>query len=47
MKTYLESLGIDGKRLTIISYGKEKPLDNGDSEAAWSKNRRANFVPLQ
>lgn len=47
VKAYLESLGIDSKRITIISYGKEKPLDPADNEAAWAKNRRANFVPLQ
>lgn len=47
VKTYLQGLGIDAKRVTIISYGKEKPVDSGDNEAAWSKNRRANFVPLQ
>lgn len=46
VKNYLVSLGIDAKRLTIISYGKEKPLLTGESEEAWSKNRRANFVPL-
>ena len=47
VKTYLEGLGVDAKRMTIISYGEEKPLQSGDSESAWSKNRRANFVPLQ
>lgn len=47
VKAYLESLGIDSKRMNIISYGEEKPLAPGDSESAWSKNRRANFVPLQ
>lgn len=47
VKTYLESLGIESKRVTIISYGKEKPIDPGESESAWSKNRRANFVPIQ
>lgn len=46
VKNYLVSLGIDGKRLTIISYGKEKPIASGDSEDAFNKNRRANFVPL-
>ncbi len=45
-KDYLVNLGIDGNRLKIISYGKEKPLDRGDSEASYTKNRRANFVPL-
>jgi peptidoglycan-associated lipoprotein len=47
VKSYLQGLGIDTKRVTIISYGKEKPVDNGDGEGAWAKNRRANFVPLQ
>lgn len=47
VKSYLVSLGIDSKRLTIISYGEEKPLEAGDSEEAYAKNRRANFVPLQ
>ncbi len=47
VRTYLEGLGIDGKRLTVLSYGEEKPLAQGDSETAFSKNRRANFVPLQ
>lgn len=43
---YLGTLGIDKKRLTIISYGKEKPIASGEGEAIWAKNRRANFVPL-
>jgi peptidoglycan-associated lipoprotein len=47
VKSYLEGLGVESKRLTIISYGEEKPLVQGDTEAAYSKNRRANFVPLQ
>ncbi len=46
VKDYLINLGVEGGRLTILSYGKEKLLDLGDSEAAHSKNRRANFVPL-
>ena len=46
VKTYLSSLGVDAKRMTIISYGEEKPIDPADNESAFSKNRRANFVPL-
>jgi peptidoglycan-associated lipoprotein len=46
VKNYIVSLGVDPKRLTIISYGKEKLLDDGGSEDSHSKNRRANFVPL-
>lgn len=47
VKSYLESLGVESRRMTIISYGEEKPVANGEGEDAWSKNRRANFVPLQ
>lgn len=46
VKNYLVSLGVDPARLTIISYGEEKPLERGSSESAWARNRRANFVPL-
>lgn len=41
---YLTSLGISGKRVSTISYGKEKPADAGHDETAWSKNRRDEFV---
>ena len=47
VKAYMVSLGIPASRLSVISYGKEKPMVNGDSEEAYSKNRRANFIPLQ
>ncbi|WP_415062191.1 peptidoglycan-associated lipoprotein Pal [Bdellovibrio sp.] len=47
VKAYMVSLGIPTDRLNVISYGKEKPLEMGDNEAAWAKNRRANFVPAQ
>src|ERR1700722_6841420 len=46
VKNYMTSLGIDTKRMTIISYGEEKPIATGDTEEAYAKNRRANFVPL-
>lgn len=41
---YLLTLGVQPDRLTVISYGKEKPAVKGSDEAAWSKNRRAEFV---
>lgn len=47
VKAHMISLGISEDRLSTISYGKEKPLDTADTEAAWAKNRRANFVPAQ
>ncbi len=46
-KNYLVNLGVDAKRLETISYGKEKPVDPGHNEAAWAKNRRVHFTPLQ
>lgn len=42
-KDYLVGLGIDASRISTISYGKEKPVDAGHSEAAWGKNRRCEF----
>jgi peptidoglycan-associated lipoprotein len=43
-RTYLVSLGIPADRLRTVSYGKEFPFDPGHDEAAWEKNRRAQFV---
>jgi peptidoglycan-associated lipoprotein len=45
-KQYLMTLGISADRLATISYGEEKPVDQGHNEEAWSKNRRAHFVIL-
>ena len=44
VKNYMTQMGVDGGRLTTISYGEEKPAADGHAEAAWSKNRRAEFV---
>lgn len=46
-KKYLVGLGVDEKRMKTISYGFERPLDPGHNEAAWAKNRRAQFIPMQ
>ncbi|MEO8218813.1 MAG: peptidoglycan-associated lipoprotein Pal [Acidobacteriota bacterium] len=43
-KDYLITLGVDGSRITTISYGEERPFDTGTSEAAYAKNRRAHLV---
>ena len=43
-KAFLVDLGIDSSRLNTISYGEERPLDNSQTEEAWSKNRRDHFV---
>jgi peptidoglycan-associated lipoprotein len=44
IKDYLVALGVNASRLTIISYGKEKPNSFGHDEESWSKNRRASFM---
>lgn len=41
---YLLTLGVPSEQLSIISYGKERPLDAGHGEDSWAKNRRAEFV---
>lgn len=41
---YLVTLGVKADRLSTISYGKERPVDQGHDEAAWAKNRRDDFV---
>jgi len=45
-KNFLVNLGVDGKLLETVSYGKEQPLDPGQNEAAWAKNRRVHFAPF-
>ena len=37
------TLGVNPSQLEMISYGKENPAVQGNSEAAWSKNRRDDF----
>lgn len=46
VKDYLVSLGIPADKLSTISYGEERPLDPGQNEEAWAKNRRAHIVIL-
>ena len=41
---YLVSQGIQANRITIISYGKERPVCSEKNEACWQKNRRAHFL---
>lgn len=43
-RDYLIKLGISKERMSTISYGEERPIDPGHTEAARSKNRRAEFV---
>ena len=40
-KDYLMTYGISVHRISIISYGKERPVDSGSNPLSWSKNRRS------
>ena len=41
VKDYLTSLGINSDRISVVSYGKERPQVLGSNKAAWSMNRRS------
>ena len=40
-KDYLMTYGISSDRITVLSYGKERPVDPGSNPLSWSKNRRS------
>ncbi len=44
VKKFLVDAGISKDRISTISFGKERPLDPAETEEAYAKNRRANFV---
>ncbi|HET7320997.1 MAG TPA: OmpA family protein, partial [Longimicrobiaceae bacterium] len=44
VKNFIVQYGVAPERLTIISYGEERPAMQGETEAAYSQNRRAEFV---
>jgi peptidoglycan-associated lipoprotein len=41
VKNYLAARGVSPARMSVISYGKERPAVDGASEEAWAQNRRA------
>jgi len=41
VKDYLMTYGISASRLSVISYGKERPVNSGSTPLAWSQNRRS------
>lgn len=45
VREYLVQLGVDAERLSILSYGEEKPAAFGDTPSDFAKNRRVEFVP--
>ena len=46
-KDYLMTYGISGKRISVISYGKEKPVNTASTPLAWSQNRRSVTVKVK
>ena len=40
-KDYLMTYGVASNRISVISYGKERPVDSGSNPLGWSKNRRS------
>jgi len=47
VREYLARAGVDANNIDVISHGEDKPAVPGHNEAAWSKNRRAEFLLLQ
>ncbi len=47
VKDYLMTYGISGDRISVISYGKERPVNSGSSPLAWSQNRRSVTVKVK
>jgi len=45
-KDYLMTYGISGKRISVISYGKEKPVNPASTPLSWSQNRRSVTVKV-
>jgi peptidoglycan-associated lipoprotein len=43
-REYLESLGIAESRIKTVSYGKERPFCDGDSDSCWQENRRDHVI---
>ena len=44
VQQYLSSAGVRSSQIEIVSYGEERPVDPGDTESAYAKNRRAEMV---
>ena len=47
LREYLVNLGLSADRVHTVSFGEAKPADSGQGEAAWSKNRRGEFIFIE
>lgn len=45
-RNYLVNFGVAPERISVISYGKERPVDPGHNSYAWNRNRRAEFAAV-
>lgn len=43
-RNYMQNLGVGGNRISVVSFGEERPFDPGHNEEAWARNRRGHFV---
>ena len=43
-RDYLMARGVTSERITVISYGEERPVCIERNESCWAKNRRAHFL---
>jgi peptidoglycan-associated lipoprotein len=44
VQEFLNSMGIPGPQLAVVSYGKERPVCTDESESCWQRNRRAHLT---
>ena len=47
LREYVANLGVGPERIRTISYGEDRPAQDGHNEEAWSKNRRGEFILLR
>ncbi|KFE69381.1 OmpA family protein [Hyalangium minutum] len=43
-RDYMVKLGVEPARIGLVSYGEERPAEQGTGESVWSKNRRSEFT---
>ena len=44
IRSFLTTAGVPSNQIETVSYGEERPIDPGHSEAAWARNRRAELI---
>jgi len=44
IRSFLTAAGVPSNQIETVSYGEERPIDPGHSEAAWARNRRAELI---